>query len=170
VPPLLAALARSILVDGHRGKTLAFSRTHVSPTLILSFVTGLLRFTGTVKRDPAIAAWFAAQPEELQALAQPWFIRMRRCGPDVRELVHDGLATACVRDVPFAYVGIFSAHVNVGFFHGVDLLDQAGLLQGSGRRMRHVKLRPDDRVDESALEALIAAAYDDVRMRLMAAN
>jgi hypothetical protein len=129
--------------------------------------SGLLRFTGWAKRDPAVAAWLADQPSELQSLAMPWFARMRCCGADVRELMHDGLATACVRDVPFAYVGVFKAHVNVGFFHGAELPDRAGLLQGSGRYMRHVKLRPGVAFDEPALEALIGAAYRDVGMRLL---
>jgi hypothetical protein len=133
-------------------------------------VPGLLRFTGAVKRDPAIAAWFAAQPRELQSLAEPWFARMRQCGPDVRELMHDGLATACVGDVPFAYVGVFTSHVNVGFFHGASLSDRAGVLQGSGKHMRHVKLRPGVPFDGSALEALIIAAYADVGMRVMLPN
>ena len=87
----------------------------------LLVVPGLLQFTGAVKRDPAIATWFAAQPDDLRALSKPWFDRMRRCGPDVRELMHDGLATVCAGDVPFAYVGVFTAHVNVGFFHGATL-------------------------------------------------
>jgi hypothetical protein len=126
-----------------------------------------LRFTGAVKRDPAIAAWFAAQPDDLRALANPWFARIRRCGPDVRELMHDGLATACVGDVPFAYVGVFTAHVNIGFFHGASLPDRATLLEGVGRHIRHVSLSPGTDVDESALETLIAAAYRDVHLRLM---
>jgi hypothetical protein len=92
---------------------------------------------------------------------------MRSCGADVRELMHDGLATACVGDAPFAYVGVFTAHVNVGFFHGAGLPDRAKLLLGSGRHMRHVKLRPGVAFDESALEALVTAAYADVRMRVM---
>ena len=129
-------------------------------------VQGLLRFTRPLKRDPAIAAWFSEQPDDLRALAKPWFDRMRQCGPDVRELMHDGLATACVSDAPFAYVGVFSAHVNVGFFHGAGLPDRAAILQGAGRHMRHVKLKPGEAVDELALQALIIAAYADVRTRL----
>jgi len=130
----------------------------------------LLRFTGGVNRDPEISAWLAAQPAELQSLAERWFARMRRCGRDVRELMHDGLATACVRDVPFAYVGAFTAHVSVGFFHGASLPDPVGLLEGSGRYMRHVKLRPGVAYDEAALDALIASAYTDAGMRLMFAD
>jgi len=128
---------------------------------------GLLRFAGAVKRDPAIAAWFAEQPEVLRAMAKPWFARMRRCGTDVRELMHDGVATACVGDAPFAYVGVYKGHVSVGFFYGANLPGRASLLEGAGRHMRHVKLKPGAAFDESALEALITAAYSDVRTRLM---
>ena len=131
---------------------------------------GLLRFDGAVKRDPAIATWLEVQPDELRALATPWFARMRRCGSDIRELMHDGLATACVGDVPFAYVGVFAAHVSVGFFHGASLPDPAGLLEGAGRYMRHVKLKPGVAVDASALETLVTAAYVDAGMRLMLAD
>ena len=111
----------------------------------------LLRFTGAVKRDPAIATWLAEQSPELRSIAKPWFARMRRCGASVRELMHDGLATACVGDVPFAYVGVFSAHVNICFFHGAGLPDRARLLEGSGRDMRHVKLKPGVAFDEDFL-------------------
>jgi hypothetical protein len=95
---------------------------------------------------------------------------MRNVGRDVRELMHDGFATACVQDAPFAYVGAFKAHVNVGFFHGAELPDPAGLLEGSGKRMRHVKLRPGLPLDTSALEALVTAAYSDIVARLKVAE
>ena len=103
-------------------------------------------------------------------MAEPWFGRMRACGADVRELLHDGHPTACVGDAAFAYTNAFSAHVNVGFFHGAALDDPAGLLQGSGKRMRHVKLRWGEPVDAAALEALIAVAYRDIRLRLEAGD
>ncbi|MGD9531219.1 DUF1801 domain-containing protein [Pseudonocardia sp.] len=122
-------------------------------------MTGFLRFDGAVELDPAIDAWFARQRPTLAALAQPWWARMRGCGDDVRELLHDGVPTACLGDVPFAYVGAYTAHAAVGFFHGADLDDPAGLLEGRGRRMRHVKLRPDGVVAEAALAALVDAAY-----------
>lgn len=128
-------------------------------------MTDVLRFTGATAHDPAIAAWLTTHPPALRALAESWFMRMKRCGPDVRELLHDGLATACVDDVPFAYVGIFSAHVSVGFFQGATLPDPVGLLRGTGKRMRHAKLIPDIPVDEVALGALIEAAYVDARAR-----
>jgi hypothetical protein len=131
---------------------------------------GLLRFHGARKRDPDIAAWFATQPAELRVLGEQWFSRMRSCGPDVRELMHDGLATACVGDAPFAYVGVFASHVNVGFFHGAALPDPAGLLCGTGKRMRHVKLRHGVPTDEPALAALITAAYRDIGIACLAGD
>jgi hypothetical protein len=73
-----------------------------------------------------------------------------------------------VEDVPFAYVNAFKAHANVGFFRGTKLADPAGLLEGAGKRMRHVKLRPGRQLDEGALAALIAEAYRDVRRQMAA--
>jgi hypothetical protein len=126
----------------------------------------LFRLPGAVRRDPGVDAWFAKPDDELRRFAQPWFERMRGCGADVRELLHDGYPTACVGDAAFGYVNAFRAHVNVGFFHGAMLGDPAGLLEGTGKRMRHVKLRWGQQVDAVALDELIAAAYRDIRLRL----
>ncbi|MGA0604248.1 DUF1801 domain-containing protein [Caulobacter sp. KR2-114] len=127
-------------------------------------MTSLMRFPSAVRRDPAVEAWFDAG--DLRLMAQPWFERLRAAGPDVRELMHDHCPTACVEDAAFAYVGAFTAHVNIGFFAGAALPDPAGLLQGAGKRMRHVKLRWGEPADEPALKALIAAAYADMRRRV----
>ena len=91
---------------------------------------------------------------------------MRECGPDIRELIHDGCPTATVGDAAFAYVGAYKAHASIGFFHGAALPDPAGLLQGSGKRMRHLKLRIGAGVDEEAVADLITAAYEIVQCRL----
>ena len=99
-------------------------------------------------------------------MTQPWFEQMRGCGADVRELLHDGHPTACLGDAAFGYVDAFRAHANVGFFHGAALDDPAGLLEGAGRRMRHVKLRWAGPVNTAALSELIASAYRDIRTRL----
>lgn len=126
----------------------------------------VLRFPGGVRRDPAIAAWLADRPQALGAIARHWFERMRACGGDVRELLHDGHPTACVGDAAFAYVNVFRSHVNVGFFRGAELADPADLLEGTGRFMRHVKLRPGVAPDETALAKLIEAACVDMRRRV----
>jgi len=129
-----------------------------------------MRFPSAVWRDPNVDAWFAMPDHELRRMAQPWFERLRGCGADVRELVHDGHPTACVGDAAFGYVDAFSAHVNVGFFHGATLDDPDRLLEGAGKRMRHVKLRWGEPVNVAALNELIAAAYRDIRLRLKSTN
>ena len=128
----------------------------------------LFRFKSAVRRNPAIDAWFEGHVGELGALARCWFEVMRGCGDDVRELLHDGHPTACVGDAAFAYVNAFRAHVNVGFFRGAEIADPRGLLEGTGRFMRHVKLRPERDVDAGALAKLIETAYIDMKERLKA--
>ena len=103
---------------------------------------------------------------ELGAIAQQWFAVMRECGDEVRELLHDGCPVACLGDAPFGYVNVFRSHVNVGFFHGAALPDPARLLQGDGKFMRHVKLRPGLATDTAALCRLIDAAYSDIKERV----
>jgi hypothetical protein len=126
----------------------------------------LLRFPSAVRRDPRIEAWFSGITDPLRLMARPWFERMRSCGVDVRELLHDGHPIACVGDAAFGYVDAFKAHANVGFFHGATLADPAGLLEGAGKRMRHVKLRPGEDLDADALSELISKAHHDIRRRL----
>jgi hypothetical protein len=127
---------------------------------------GTFRLQGAARRDPSVDVWLAEGSVGLRSIAQKWFAQMRQCGDDVRELMHDGCPVACVNDAAFAYVNTFKTHVNVGFFHGASLSDPAGLLEGSGRRMRHVKMHPDVRLNEPAISRLIDAAYLDIRIRL----
>ena len=128
--------------------------------------TQLLRFDGAVERDPAIDAWLKDHAGELGAMARQWFEVMRKCGDEVREVLHDGCPNACFGDVPFGYVNVFTAHVNVGFFQGASLPDPARLLQGNGKFMRHVKLKPGTATDATALRKLIETAYSDLKERV----
>src|SRR4051812_49606156 len=125
--------------------------------------TDLLRFNGAVERDPGIERWMAEHAGELGAIAQQWFEVMRNCGDEVRELVHDGCPIACLGDAPFGYVNVFRSHVNVGFFQGAALPDPEHLLEGAGKFMRHVKLRPGRSTKAAALRGLIDAAYSDIK-------
>lgn len=128
--------------------------------------TDLLRFDGTVERDPAIEAWLGKHAGALGAMAREWFEVMRACGDEVREVLHDGCPVACLGDVPFGYVNVFTAHVNVGFFQGAGLADPDRLLQGTGKFMRHVKLRLDAPTSSAALSRLIGLAYADIKARV----
>jgi hypothetical protein len=128
----------------------------------------IFRISRGVKRDPAVDAWLADEPLELRSIARRCFARMRECGDDVRELMHDGCPVACVEDAPFGYVNSFKSHVNVGFFNGAALDDPEHLLEGSGKRMRHVRLNPGIEPDAKVLGDLIDAAYVDIKARLAA--
>ena len=126
----------------------------------------LFLFPNAVKRDPAIEVWMHRHSGELGLIAKRWFGVMRACGGDVRELLHDGHPTACIADAAFGYVNAFTAHVNVGFFLGAKIADPEGLLEGTGKFMRHVKLRPEDNVNARALTKLIETAYSDMKERV----
>ena len=121
---------------------------------------------GAVESDPATEEWLGGREGALGEIARRWFRRIRVSGKDVRELLHDGCPTACVQGAAFAYVNAFRDHVNVGFYHGATLPDPAGLLEGGGKHMRHVKLGPGTPRDAAALDALINAAYRDIKARL----
>ncbi len=128
--------------------------------------TELFRLNGAMDRDPAIDRWLKQQQGDLGVIAQEWFEVMRNCGDEVRELMHDGCPTACLGDAAFAYVNVFTAHVNVGFFQGSSLPDPSRLLQGSGKFMRHVKLKPGAAINSAALNRLIEEAYSDIKARV----
>lgn len=126
-------------------------------------MTDLFLFPSAMRRDPAVDAWLASQRGELGDMARRWFDQLRRCGDDVRELVHDGCPVTCAGDVAFGYVNVFTSHVNVGFFRGALLDDPDDLLRGAGKRMRHVKLQPGRPSNDRALPHLIEEAYAEAR-------
>src|SRR6516162_6017636 len=148
-----------------RGKCAKYYRSRKQKS-IGTMRTELLRFNGAVERDPAIDAWMKEHAGELAAIAHQWFEVMRKCGDEVRELLHDGCPVACLGDAPFGYVNLFTSHVSVGFFHGAALPDPARLLQGAGKCMRHVKLRPGTATNTAALSRLIDMAYTDIKSRI----
>ena len=61
----------------------------------------------------------------------------------------------------YAYIGVQGSHVNLGFYHGASLRDPAGLLEGSGKGLRHVKIRDASGVRNAAVAALLREAIDD---------
>jgi hypothetical protein len=128
--------------------------------------TELFRLNGTLERDPAIDVWMKKRTGELGSIAHRWFEVMRSCGDEVREVIHDGCPVACLGDAAFAYVNVFTSHVNVGFYQGSALPDPSHLLQGEGKFMRHVKLKPGAKTDAAALHKLIDAAYEDIKARV----
>jgi len=91
---------------------------------------------------------------------------MRNCGDEVRELLHDGCPVACLGDAPFGYVNVFTSHVSVGFYHGAALPDPDRILQGAGKFMRHVKLKPGTAPDALLLHKLIESSWSEIKSRV----
>jgi hypothetical protein len=58
----------------------------------------------------------------------------------------------------YVYIGIYKKHVNLGFYHGVSLDDPNGLLEGTGKRLRHVKIKSISEAKNPEIKALIAEA------------
>lgn len=68
-----------------------------------------------------------------------------------------GYSTSAAMEDRIFYISAHKAHANIGLL-GVDLPDPAGLMEGAGKRLRHVKLRRLEDVDRPALRALLEAA------------
>lgn len=128
----------------------------------------LLRYTGNDLQDIDFSEWLEQKPEELRPVVQKWFMALKNSGSEANDIFHDNYPIVCVDSAPFAYVNAFTSHVNLGFFYGSDLPDPTGLLEGSGKRMRHIKLRPGTTLNKKEILTLIELAYADILQRLIA--
>jgi hypothetical protein len=129
-------------------------------------MTRLFTLTGALPHNPQVEEWLHGEPAALYAIARQCFRRLRDCGDDVTEILHDGCPVACVGGAAFAYVNVFRSHVNLGFYMGSSLRDPEHLLQGSGKWMRHIKIKPDEVSTAPGIERLVLEAYLDIKSRV----
>jgi hypothetical protein len=61
----------------------------------------------------------------------------------------------------YVYVLPHKSWVNLGFFRGVALSDKKGLLEGSGKSMRHIKVHTVEQANDAAVRELIKLAADE---------
>lgn len=148
-------------------KNAVATKARVAHLLYRQTMSPLFRFSSAMIRSPDVEIWMRWQKGEMGRIASHWFEVMHGCGGDVREVLHDGHPTACVGDAAFAYVDTFTTHVNVGFFFGAQLPDPKNLLEGTGKAMRHVKVRPGAPLDTEALTQLVRVAYADMKQRVL---
>lgn len=66
----------------------------------------------------------------------------------------------------YVYLAPQRDYVNLGFFYGMALPDPKGLLEGSGKAMRHVKVKTVAAAERPALSLLIEAAIEERRAAL----
>ena len=70
----------------------------------------------------------------------------------------------------FAYIAVYAAHVNLGFYHGTALTDRAAVLKGSGKKLRHISFRDVASTKTPAIAALLRQAIADRRRNVRSAN
>jgi hypothetical protein len=58
----------------------------------------------------------------------------------------------------FCYIGVFKSHVNLGFYYGSELPDPENLLEGTGKRLRHIKISQSEQLENPAIRNLILVA------------
>ena len=61
----------------------------------------------------------------------------------------------------FCYIGAHRDHVNLGFYYGAELQDPEGLLEGTGKKLRHIKVRDIEEVGRQTLRQLVELSLDE---------
>jgi hypothetical protein len=59
------------------------------------------------------------------------------------------------------YISAFKDHINLGFFYGAGLDDPDALLAGSGKQMRHIKIRSSESLPSAGIRRLLEQAWPD---------
>ena len=105
-----------------------------------------------------IKSYLSKKDPKLQKVAGDVRSQVKKIVPGVTETVNAwGIPTFETQD-PFAYMMVGKNHVTLGFHYGTSLEDPHGLLQGTGKNLRHVKLRTPEDLSRAGIRELIATA------------
>jgi hypothetical protein len=63
----------------------------------------------------------------------------------------------------YAYIAVQPSHINLGFYHGSSLADPTGLLEGTGKELRHIKIRDLQSAESPAVASLLRQAVAERR-------
>jgi hypothetical protein len=66
----------------------------------------------------------------------------------------------------YVYIAPQRKHVNLGFYHGTSLSDQSGLLEGTGKRLRHIKIFQEKEAKDKEIRFLISEAIKEIKSSL----
>jgi len=94
----------------------------------------------------------------LREVAQGLRQLMRKTVPSVRESVNPWKMPTFESNGPMCFFTIGKSHVTFGFLRATSLPDPEKLLEGTGKNLRHVKLRSPEDLRNPALKKLIQAA------------
>jgi hypothetical protein len=111
-----------------------------------------------------VQAWLETLPVEKKPTINNLRKLIGSVAPEAHEIIyHDALGYGPT-DSGFdriLYVTVFETHINLGFFFGGFLPDPERLLVGSGKRMRHIKIRSLQESENPAITSLLAQAWSD---------
>jgi hypothetical protein len=105
-----------------------------------------------------IDAYLEAKDTELGEVAQGLRRLVKKLVPGITESVNAWKIPTFESNGPMCFFMVGKNHVTFGFLRGTSLSDPAKLLEGTGKNLRHVKLRTTEDVRKPALKKLIQAA------------
>ena len=114
-----------------------------------------------------VEQFLSTYPPDVQQLALKTRELVKAIVPDVRERVYEayktiGYGSGTKMDAMFCYIAPMKDRINLGFYRGVVLPDTEGLLEGTGKLLRHVKVRSMAEVERPALRQLISDAVAEL--------
>lgn len=113
---------------------------------------------GEAKIGAAVDAYVAKRNPALKPVTDALRALVRKAVPKSHEAINPWGIPTFDWNGPLAYVMIGKSHVTFGFPRGASLQDSAGLLEGTGKNLRHVKLREVSQVHDANLKQLILEA------------
>lgn len=105
-----------------------------------------------------IDAHLDRKPPELAEIAEKLRKLMKKTAAGTKESVNPWKIPTFESNGPMCYMSIGKNHLTFGFLRGTALPDPAGLLEGTGKSLRHVKVRTVEALKSPALKKLILAA------------
>jgi hypothetical protein len=127
-----------------------------------------MRIKSALPRHPDVDAYVEGQPPELRQTTRFLVDLVRATVKGTTEAIWYGSPMFCAPAGGdfFCYVAAQSRHVNLGFRKGTELDDPDGLLEGSGKGMRHVKLHAPDTIPKAKLARLLKDAAKRAKVDL----
>ncbi len=161
---------RRLMVDGSLGQVAAGrgagrltqrrgTRTYLLDSSLTPDVPSAKRSSPA---DPQVGRILDRMDPALAPIARLVRHIVRREAPERRETVKWGMPGYAGRK-NVCYIAAYSAHVNLGFYRGVELADPDHLLEGSGKSLRHVKIRSSQEASTPAIGRLLRAAVSKDR-------
>lgn len=121
----------------------------------------------TITRLGTFKDVLAGKPQEIQSIARRLREIIMTIHQDCVEVPRPGEHSAAYglgekkMSEAYAYIMPQGPYVNLGFFHGVELKDYESLLEGSGKRLRHIKIYSIEESNSPVIEKIIKAALQE---------